>query len=88
MPRFADPMIGGIYGAGVDELSLDAVLPSLRADELAHRSLLLASLAQGRKARADPARAGVTVPDLPPAVWAAWWTRWPTGWRRRVPTCG
>ena len=51
MSRFADPMIGGIYGAGVDELSLDAVLPSLRADELAHRSLLLASLAQGRKTR-------------------------------------
>lgn len=50
--RFADPMIGGIYGATVDELSLDAVLPSLRADEAAHRSLMLAALAQGRKARA------------------------------------
>ena len=50
--RFADPMIGGIYGASVDELSLDAVLPSLRADEAAHRSLMLAAIAQGRKARA------------------------------------
>jgi protoporphyrinogen/coproporphyrinogen III oxidase len=50
--RFADPMIGGIYGAGVDELSLDAVLPSLRADEAAHRSLMLAAIAQGRTARA------------------------------------
>lgn len=50
--RFADPMVGGIYGAGVDELSLDAVLPSLRADEAAHRSLMLAALATGRKARA------------------------------------
>jgi oxygen-dependent protoporphyrinogen oxidase len=50
--RFADPMIGGIYGAGVDELSLDAVLPSLRADEKAHRSLMLAAIAQGRAARA------------------------------------
>ena len=50
--RFADPMIGGIYGAGVDELSLDAVLPSLRADEEAHRSLMLAAIAQGRRARA------------------------------------
>ena len=49
--RFADPMIGGIYGAGVDELSLDAVLPSLRADEEAHRSLMLAAIAQGRRAR-------------------------------------
>ncbi|MGV8909955.1 MAG: protoporphyrinogen oxidase [Propionicimonas sp.] len=50
--RFADPMIGGIYGAGVDELSLDAVLPSLRADEAAHRSLMVAAVLQGRKARA------------------------------------
>jgi protoporphyrinogen/coproporphyrinogen III oxidase len=49
--RFADPMVGGIYGASVDELSLDAVLPSLRADEATHRSLMLASLATGRKAR-------------------------------------
>jgi oxygen-dependent protoporphyrinogen oxidase len=49
--RFADPMIGGIYGASVNELSLDAVLPSLRTDELNHRSLMLASLAAGRKAR-------------------------------------
>ncbi len=49
--RFADPMLGGIYGAGVDELSLDATLPSLRADEEAHRSLMLAALAQGRRAR-------------------------------------
>ncbi len=50
--RFADPMVGGIYGASVDELSLDAVLPSLRADEATHRSLMLASLATGRRARA------------------------------------
>ncbi len=50
--RFADPMVGGIYGSGVDLLSLDAVLPSLRADEAAHRSLMLAALAQGRKSRA------------------------------------
>lgn len=49
--RFADPMVGGIYGASVDELSLDAVLPSLRADEEAHRSLMLAALAAGRTAR-------------------------------------
>jgi protoporphyrinogen/coproporphyrinogen III oxidase len=49
--RFADPMVGGIYGASVDELSLDAVLPSLRSDEAEHRSLMLASLATGRKAR-------------------------------------
>ena len=50
--RFADPMVGGIYGASVDELSLDAVLPSLRVDEATHRSLMLAALAAGRKVRA------------------------------------
>ena len=49
--KFADPMIGGIYGSSVDELSLDAVLPSLRVNEREHRSLMIASLAQGRAAR-------------------------------------
>lgn len=49
--RFAEPLVGGIYGAGVDRLSLDAVLPSLRDSEREHRSLMLASLAQGRAAR-------------------------------------
>ena len=60
--RFADPMVGGIYGAGVDELSLDAVLPSLRANENQHRSLMLASLAQGRAARRGAATAGPSSP--------------------------
>lgn len=55
--RFADPLVGGIYGAGVDELSVDAVLPVLRSHEAEHRSLVLASLAQGRAAR-KAARAG------------------------------
>jgi oxygen-dependent protoporphyrinogen oxidase len=49
--RFADPMVGGIYGASVDELSLDAVLPSLRISERKHRSLMVASLAAGRASR-------------------------------------
>ncbi|MFB9621128.1 protoporphyrinogen oxidase [Brooklawnia cerclae] len=46
--KLADPLVGGIYGASVDELSLDAVLPSLRVNEAEHRSLILAGLAQGR----------------------------------------
>ncbi len=50
--RLADPLLGGIYGAPVDELSLFAVVPQLRDYEREHRSLLLASLAQGRAARA------------------------------------
>lgn len=49
--RLADPLLGGIYGAPVDELSLHAVVPQLRDYERDHRSLLLASLAQGRTAR-------------------------------------
>lgn len=49
--RFADPMVGGIYGATVDELSIDAVLPSLRQNEKDYRSLIVASLLTGRKAR-------------------------------------
>ncbi len=62
---FADPMVGGIYGASVDELSLDAVLPSLRSDEDAHRSLILASLASGRKARAARKASGARGPGSP-----------------------
>jgi protoporphyrinogen/coproporphyrinogen III oxidase len=49
--RFADPLLGGVYGARVDDLSVDAVLPMLRTSEAEHRSLMLASLAQGRAAR-------------------------------------
>jgi oxygen-dependent protoporphyrinogen oxidase len=43
--KFADPLVGGIYGASVDDLSLDAVLPSLRHNEEKHRALLLAARA-------------------------------------------
>jgi oxygen-dependent protoporphyrinogen oxidase len=46
--RLAGPLIGGVYGTSIDELSLDAVVPQLREAERDHRSLLLASLAQGR----------------------------------------
>ncbi len=56
--RFAQPLVGGIYGAGVDELSLDAVLPTLRTAESEHRSLVLASLTQGRAARRAAGAAG------------------------------
>lgn len=43
--RLAGPLIGGVYGTPVDELSLMAVVPQLRDAEVSHRSLLLASLA-------------------------------------------
>jgi oxygen-dependent protoporphyrinogen oxidase len=61
--KLADPMIGGIYGASVNELSLDAVLPSLRENEAQYRSLMLASLSQGRAARAKAT--GATAPASP-----------------------
>lgn len=60
--QLADPLFGGIYGMSVDELSLDAVLPQLRVSEREHRSLLLASLAQGRAARTARKAAGAAGP--------------------------
>jgi oxygen-dependent protoporphyrinogen oxidase len=63
--RFAQPLVGGIYGAGVDELSLDAVLPTLRTSEQQHRSLMVASLKQGRDARRRTRASGATAPGSP-----------------------
>jgi oxygen-dependent protoporphyrinogen oxidase len=63
--RFAQPLIGGIYGAGVDELSLDAVLPTLRTSEQEHRSLMVASLVQGRDARRRARASGTPAPGSP-----------------------
>jgi oxygen-dependent protoporphyrinogen oxidase len=54
--RLAGPLVGGVYGTPIDELSLDAVVPQLRAAEQGHRSLLLAGLAEGRAMRAAAAR--------------------------------
>ncbi len=66
--RLADPLLGGIYGAPVDELSLFAVVPQLRDYEREHRSLLLASLAQGRAARARARAAAAPAPGGPGAA--------------------
>ena len=49
--RLAGPLVGGVYGTPIDELSLDAVVPQLRVAERAHRSLLFAGLADGRAMR-------------------------------------
>jgi oxygen-dependent protoporphyrinogen oxidase len=49
--RLAGPLVGGVYGTPIDELSLDAVVPQLRVAEREHRSLLLAGLADGRAMR-------------------------------------
>lgn len=52
--RLAGPLIGGVYGTPVDELSLLAVVPQLRDAEREHRSLMLASLASGRGRKGQP----------------------------------
>jgi oxygen-dependent protoporphyrinogen oxidase len=49
--RLAAPLVGGIHGTPIDELSLDAAVPQLRVAERDHRSLLLAGLAEGRARR-------------------------------------
>ncbi len=49
--RLAGPLVGGVYGTPIDQLSLDAVVPQLRKAELDHRSLLFAGLADGRAMR-------------------------------------
>jgi protoporphyrinogen/coproporphyrinogen III oxidase len=67
--RLAGPLVGGIYGTPIDELSLDAVMPQLRASERDHRSLLLAGLAQGRAAQ--QARTTEGPPGRPPVNGAA-----------------
>jgi oxygen-dependent protoporphyrinogen oxidase len=54
--RLAGPLIGGVYGTDIDELSVAAVVPQLREYERKHRSLLLASLAEVRE-RAAAAKA-------------------------------
>lgn len=46
--RLAGPLVGGIYGTDIDELSANAVMPHLVAAEREHRSLLLAGLASAR----------------------------------------
>lgn len=61
--RLADPLVSGIYGLGIDELSLDATMPMLRDSEERHRSLVLAGLAQGRAMRrGNGVRRGVGSP--------------------------
>ena len=47
--RLAEPLLGGVYGTPIDELSLLAVVPQLRDADRDHRSLFLASLAAGRR---------------------------------------
>ncbi len=60
--RLAGPLISGIYGLAIDELSLDALMPRLRDALARHGSLVRAGLA-ARAAR-RPAPAGPEVVTL------------------------
>ena len=48
LARMAQPMVGGIYTADPETLSLRATLPRFLDMEQKHRSLILAMLRQGR----------------------------------------
>ena len=51
LDRLVQPLVGGIYTADPNELSLRATLPQFVAMENEHRSLILAALRQARQAR-------------------------------------
>ena len=65
--RLAGPLIGGVYGTPIDELSLDAVVPQLRESERRHRSLLLAALADARARKRAAGVAGAAAAGPPPS---------------------
>jgi len=58
LERVAQPLIGGIYTADPDSLSLEATMPRFREMELRHRSVILAMRRAGRAAPAE--REGVS----------------------------
>jgi oxygen-dependent protoporphyrinogen oxidase len=56
LERMAQPMVGGIYTADPETLSLRATLPRFLDMERDHRSLILALMRQGQKAGTSGAR--------------------------------
>ena len=56
LERMAQPMIGGIYTADPETLSLRATLPRFLDMERQHRSVILAMMRQGQKAGTSGAR--------------------------------
>lgn len=59
--RLAGPLVSAIYGAGVDELSLDALMPRLREAAARHGGLIRAGLAARRAPRVTTGPAVVTL---------------------------
>lgn len=53
LERVAQPMVGGIYTADPEKLSLDATMPRFKEMEAKHRSLILAMIRQRRTAEDD-----------------------------------
>src|SRR5215475_15530056 len=56
LERMAQPMVGGIYTADPETLSLRATLPRFLEMERKHRSLILAMLRQGKQSGTSGAR--------------------------------
>src|SRR5437879_7977007 len=54
LERMAQPMVGGIYTADPEELSLRATMPRFLEMEQQHRSLILAMWRQRQKMRHSP----------------------------------
>lgn len=58
LDRLVQPLVGGIYTADPNELSLQATLPQFLKMEREHGSLIRAAMREARKARADRAASG------------------------------
>ena len=56
LERLVQPLVGGIYTADPNELSLRATLPQFEAMEREHGGLIRGGLAEGRAARGDERR--------------------------------
>lgn len=59
LDRLVQPLVGGIYTADPDELSLQATLPQFPQMEREHGSLIRAAIRQGRAARGTRGSSGV-----------------------------
>ncbi|MGE3821165.1 MAG: protoporphyrinogen oxidase [Isosphaeraceae bacterium] len=58
LERLVQPLVGGIYTADPNELSLRATLPQFVKMEREHGSVILAAIREARKARADREASG------------------------------
>ena len=84
LDRLVQPLVGGIYTADPNELSLRATLPQFPAMERDHGGLIPAAWPQARQARGPSERPRGRATGSSPA-WSTGWTRCPRPWRRPCP---